>query len=48
MIGNTSQVYVEKAVPSGLDSVWKKRSLIRLNFHSLCNHRLFFCFIRLC
>ena len=43
MIGNTSQVYVEKAVPSGLDSVWKKRSVIRLNFHSLCNHRLFFC-----
>ena len=26
--GNTSQVYVEKAVPSGLDSVWKKRSAI--------------------
>jgi|OM-RGC.v1.027559391 hypothetical protein len=26
--GNTSQVYVEKAVPSGLDSVWKKRSVI--------------------
>ena len=26
--GNTSQVYVEKAVPSGLDSVWKKRSSI--------------------
>ena len=25
---NTSQVYVEKAVPSGLDSVWKKRYVI--------------------
>ena len=27
-VDNTSQVYVEKAVPGGLDSVWKKRSVI--------------------